>query len=61
MLSFHFHFMKNLPFPDGSGKVGRLFMNRFLLQGGYILAIIHGSEHQRYYETLKEGQTLLDS
>jgi Fic family protein len=52
---FHYHFMRIFPFLDGCGKVGRLFMNSFLLQGGYELAIIHGSERQQYYETLKEG------
>lgn len=56
---FHFHFMKIFPFMDGCGKVGRLFMNSFLLQGGYELAIIHGSERQQYYETLKEGPEVL--
>lgn len=56
---FHFHFMQIFPFLDGCGKVGRLFMNSFLLQGGYELAIIHGSERQQYYETLKEGPDAL--
>lgn len=56
---FHFHFMQIFPFMDGCGKVGRLFMNSFLLQGGYELAIIHGSERQQYYETLKEGPEAL--
>lgn len=56
---FHYHFMQIFPFMDGCGKVGRLFMNSFLLQGGYELAIIHGSERQNYYETLKEGPEAL--
>lgn len=56
---FHFHFMQIFPFMDGCGKVGRLFMNSFLLQGGYELAIIHGSERQLYYETLKDGPDAL--
>jgi Fic family protein len=56
---FHFYFMQIFPFMDGCGKVGRLFMNSFLLQGGYELAIIHGSERQQYYETLKEGPEIL--
>lgn len=56
---FHFHFMQIFPFLDGCGKVGRLFMNSFLLQGGYELAIIHGSDRQLYYETLKEGPDAL--
>jgi Fic family protein len=63
---FHYDFMCIFPFMEGSGKIGRLFMNSFLLQGGYELAIIHGSDRQQYYETLKEGpeslrNLLLDS
>lgn len=56
---FHYYFMRIFPFMEGSGKIGRLFMNSFLLQGGYDLAIIHGSERQQYYETLKEGPDAL--
>lgn len=56
---FHHHFMQIFPFLEGSGKVGRLFMNSFLLQGGYELAIIHGSERQHYYETLRDGHDSL--
>lgn len=56
---FHYHFMQIFPFMDGCGKVGRLFMNSFLLQGGYEMAIIHGSERQLYYETLKDGPDAL--
>lgn len=63
---FHHQFMKIFPFTEGSGKVGRLLMNRFLLQGRYDVAIIHSSERQRYYEALKEGpielrEVLLDN
>jgi len=63
---FHQQFMHVFPFLEGSGKVGRLFMNSFLVQGGYDLAIIHSSERQRYYETLRDGpepfrDLLLDS
>ena len=52
---FHRQFMKVFPFVEGSGKIGRLLMNGFLMQGGYDFAIIHGSERQRYYETLRDG------
>lgn len=63
---FHRQFMSIFPFMEGSGKVGRLYMNSFLMQGGYDFAIIHGSERQRYYETLRDGpeqlrDLLLDS
>ena len=43
-------------FSEGSGKIGRLYMNSFLKQGGYDPVIIHSSERQRYYESLRDGQ-----
>lgn len=63
---FHQEMMRILPFTEGSGKVARMLMNGFLLQGGYDYVIVHGSERQRYYETLREGpeafrDLLLDS
>jgi Fic family protein len=51
---FHYRFMKIFPFLIGSGKIGRLFMNGFLTQGGYLPCIIHSSERQRYYESLMD-------
>lgn len=56
---FHRQFMNVFPFMEGSGKVGRIFMNSFLLQGGYDPVIIHASERQRYYETLRDGAEAL--
>lgn len=56
---FHRQFMTVFPFMEGSGKVGRIFMNSFLLQGGYDAVIIHSSERQRYYETLRDGPEAL--
>ncbi|MBL4819214.1 MAG: Fic family protein [Deltaproteobacteria bacterium] len=56
---FHTKFMRVFPFLEGSGKLGRLYMNSFLRQGGYSSAIIHGSERQRYYESLRSGQESL--
>lgn len=53
---FHRQFMQIFPFSEGSGKIGRLFMNSFLKQGGYDSVIIHSSERQRYYEALRDGQ-----
>lgn len=56
---FHRQFMSVFPFMEGAGKVGRIFMNSFLLQGGYDPVIIHSSERQRYYETLRDGPEAL--
>jgi Fic family protein len=41
------------PFPKHSGKVARLLMNLILMRAGYPPVIIHATERQRYYESLK--------
>jgi Fic family protein len=56
---FHHAFMKVFPFTDGSGKVGRLLMNYFLMRAGYMPAVIHASDRQAYYESLKDGPQAL--
>jgi Fic family protein len=42
------------PWPRHSGKVSRLLMNGFLLRDGFLPAIIHAVERQRYYEVLRQ-------
>ena len=56
---FHHDFMKVFPYTDGSGKVGRLMMNYFLMRAGYQPAVIHASDRQSYYESLKAGPEAL--
>jgi len=51
--AFHHEFMSIFPFPENSGKVGRLLMNYFLIRGGYIPAVVHSIDRQRYYESLR--------
>jgi Fic family protein len=51
---FHHKFMSVFPFTDLSGKVGRLMMNIVLMRAGYLPAVIHGIDRQRYYESLKQ-------
>lgn len=63
---FHCEFMNIYPFSFGSGRVARLFMNGFMLQGCYPYSVIHSSERQRYYESLRDGpeafrEVLLDN
>jgi len=57
----HFHMMQVFPFSEYSGKIARLVMNAYLLHQGYFPAIIHSSDRQRYYETLKGPAQNLES
>lgn len=53
---FHRSFMRIFPYADTSGKVGRAVMNAILVHHGYLPAIIHATERQRYYEALRNNQ-----
>ena len=53
--SFHHEFMSIFPYPEHTGKVGRVLVNYILLRHGYIPVIFHGSERQRYYDTLRHS------
>jgi len=53
---FHYRFMRIFPFTETSGKVGRAVMNLILVRNGYLPAIIHATERQRYYEVLRQQQ-----
>jgi Fic family protein len=55
----HFKLMQIYPFPKQSGKIARLMMNLVLLRGGYPPAVIHSTERQRYYESLRGPSTQL--
>lgn len=55
---FHHGFMRVFPFSDGAGKIGRLTMNYFLMRAGYMPAVIHACDRQRYYESLKDPEAL---
>jgi Fic family protein len=49
----HFRLISIYPWPKHSGKVARLLMNAILVKEGYLPAIIHAIERQRYYEVLR--------
>lgn len=55
----HFKLMQIYPFPKHSGKHARLAMNLVLLRAGYPPAIVHSTERQRYYESLRGPATAL--
>ncbi len=43
------------PWMKHSGKVARLLMNYVLIRHGYIPAVIHAVDRQRYYDILRSG------
>jgi Fic family protein len=49
----HHRFMRVFPFSQHSGLIGRLICNFVLIRAGYLPAIIHASDRQRYYESLR--------
>jgi len=55
----HYRFMRIFPFSSYTGKIGRMVMNIIIMRGGYLPAIIHSSDRQAYYETLRESADAL--
>lgn len=49
----HYEFLKIFPYAKHSGKVARLLMNLMLIHGGYPPVILHATDRQRYYESLR--------
>jgi Fic family protein len=49
----HFRVLNVYPWTKNSGKVARLLMNFVLIKHGYLPAVIHSIERQRYYEVLR--------
>jgi Fic family protein len=56
----HHGFMQVFPFTDSSGRIARLLSNLVLLQAGYrVPCIIHATDRQRYYESLRLPEATL--
>jgi len=51
----HHEFMSIFPFAENTGKTGRLLVNYLLMRSGYMPVILHASERQRYYDTLRHA------
>lgn len=49
----HYRLLSTYPWTKNSGKVARLLMNLLLLRDGYLPAVIHSIERQRYYEGMR--------
>ena len=55
----HHRFMAIFPWLKHSGRVARLMSNLILLRNGYLPALIHAIDRQRYYECLKGESAML--
>jgi Fic family protein len=49
----HYRLLAIYPWTRNSGKVARLLMNLLLLRDGYLPAVVHAIERQRYYEVMR--------
>jgi len=58
-VKLHHGFMQVFPFTENSGRVARLFANMILFQAGYLPVIIHATDRQRYYESLRQPESAL--
>jgi Fic family protein len=58
---FHHRFMSIFPFTELSGRVGRLLMDIVVMRAGYLPAVIHGIDRQRYYDSLKQQPRVLQA
>lgn len=56
---FHHGFMQVFPFTDNSGRVARLFANMILFHANYLPVIVHATDRQRYYESLRQPESAL--
>ncbi len=55
----HHRLIRIYPWMKNSGKVARLMMNMLLYRDGYLPAVIHAVERQRYYEVLRQDMNEL--
>ncbi|MBT4384486.1 Fic family protein [Candidatus Peregrinibacteria bacterium] len=55
-LEFHYRFEKIHPFADGNGRVGRLLLNAFLLQSGYMPVIFFTGNHKSYCNAIGQAR-----
>jgi len=52
----HHGVMQVFPYTDNSGRIARLFSNMILFQAGYLPVIVHATDRQRYYESLRQPE-----
>jgi Fic family protein len=52
-VKLQFRLLQAYPWTRNSGKVARLLTNYILLRNGYVPAVVHSIDRQRYYEVLR--------
>ena len=52
----HHGVMQVFPYTDNSGRIARLFSSMILFQAGYLPVIVHATDRQRYYESLRQPE-----
>ncbi|MGB8297732.1 MAG: Fic family protein [Polyangia bacterium] len=52
-VKLQFRLLQAYPWTRNSGKVARLLTNYILLRSGYVPAVVHSIDRQRYYEVLR--------
>lgn len=57
----HWQLMQIFPYTEQSGRIARLLQTLFLARAGYLPAILHSIDRQRYYESLKMPLSALRS
>ncbi len=55
----HHGLMQVFPYTDNTGRIARLFSNMILFQAGYLPVIVHATDRQRYYESLRQPEGAL--
>jgi Fic family protein len=55
----HHGLMQVFPYTDNTGRIARLFSSMILFQAGYLPVIVHATDRQRYYESLRQPEGAL--
>lgn len=55
-LQFHFRFEAIHPFLDGNGRVGRILLNAFLIEKGFMPVIFFSQNHRAYCNSISKAR-----
>lgn len=55
----HWEFMQIFPFAEHNGRIGRLVQTYYLLRAGYLAPVMHATNRQAYYQSLRHSPEAL--